>query len=132
MPMAAANYHNTPKKSLILRDNEFMGDLAAWERANAGDNDEQLDRLRRNLQKVRELELTEKQAEAVHLYYDLGLSIPQIAQERGVHKSTVSRTLAVPLTIRSRALPSHTSVPWENPESRTRVLKFSGWVSISI
>ena len=72
MPMAAANYHNTPKKSLILRDNEFMGDLAAWERANAGDNDEQLDRLRRNLQKVRELELTEKQAEAVHLYYDLG------------------------------------------------------------
>ena len=30
MPMAAANYHNTPKKSLILRDNEFMGDLAAW------------------------------------------------------------------------------------------------------
>lgn len=94
MPMAAANYHNTPKKSLILRDNEFMGDLAAWERANAGDNDEQLDRLRRNLQKVRELELTEKQAEAVHLYYDLGLSIAQIAQERGVHKSTVSRTLA--------------------------------------
>ena len=94
MPMAAANHHNTPKKSLILRDNEFMGDLAAWERANAGDNDEQLDRLRRNLQKVRELDLTEKQAEAVHLYYDLGLSIPQIAQERGVHKSTVSRTLA--------------------------------------
>lgn len=93
MPMAAANY-NTPQKALNRRDNEFWGDFAAWERAAAGDNDEQLDRLRRNLRKVRELELTEKQAEAVHLYYDLGLSIPQIARERGVHKSSVSRTLA--------------------------------------
>lgn len=93
MPMAAANY-NTPQKPLTRRDNEFLGDFAAWERANAGDNDEQMERLRRNLRKVRELELTEKQAEAVHLYYDLGLSIPQIARERGVHKSSVSRTLA--------------------------------------
>ena len=89
-----AGARNRVQPAIVRRDNEFMGDLAAWERANAGDNDEQLDRLRRNLQKVRELELTEKQAEAVHLYYDLGLSIPQIAQERGVHKSTVSRTLA--------------------------------------
>ena len=45
---------------------------------------------------------------------------------------TVSKTLAVPLTISSRALPSHTSVPWEKPESRTKVLKSLGWVSISI
>ena len=94
MPMAAANYNGTPKKALTRRDNEFLGDLAAWERENAEDNGEQLERLRRNLRKVRELELTEKQAEAVHLSYDLGLSIPQIARERGVHKSSVSRTLA--------------------------------------
>lgn len=93
MPMAAANY-NAPQKALNRRDNEFWGDFAAWEQATAGDNDEQLNRLRRNLRKVRELELTEKQAEAVHLYYDLGLSIPQIAREKGVHKSSVSRTLA--------------------------------------
>lgn len=91
--MAAAKY-NTPKKALVRRDNEFMGDFAAWERANAGDNDEQLERLRRNLRKVREAELTDKQAQALHLYYDLGMSIPQIARERGVHKSSVSRTLA--------------------------------------
>ena len=45
---------------------------------------------------------------------------------------TVSRTVAVLLTISSRALPSHTSVPWEKPERRTRVLKSLGWVSISI
>ena len=45
---------------------------------------------------------------------------------------TVSRTEAVPLTIRSRALPSHTSVPWEKPDRRTRVLKSLGWVSTSM
>ena len=45
---------------------------------------------------------------------------------------TVSKTLAVPPTIKSRALPSHTSVPWEKPDNRTRVLKSWGMVSISI
>ena len=45
---------------------------------------------------------------------------------------TVSVTEAVPLTIRSRALPIHTSVPWEKPDRRTRVLKSLGWVSTSI
>ena len=28
------------------------------------------------------------------MYYDLGMSVPRIAQEKGLHKSTVSRTLA--------------------------------------
>ena len=30
----------------------------------------------------------------LHLYYDLGYSMPRIALELGVNKSTVSRTLA--------------------------------------
>ena len=30
----------------------------------------------------------------IHLYYDLGLSMPQIAARLGITKSTVSRTLA--------------------------------------
>ena len=46
------------------------------------------------MRKVREMELTDKQAEMIHLYYDLGMSIPQIAREKGLHKSSVSRTLA--------------------------------------
>ncbi len=76
------------------RDNEFLGDLAAWERENSEDNSDQLARLRRNMRKVRETELTPRQAEMIHLYYDLGLSIPRIAREKGLNKSTVSRTLA--------------------------------------
>ena len=92
MPMAAVRT-NTPKKALTLRDNEIWGDLAAWERDNSEDNEEQLERLRRNLKRVRDVELTDRQAEMIHLYYDLGMSIPQIAREQGLHKSSVSRTL---------------------------------------
>ena len=40
--------------------------------------------------------------------------------------------VAVPLMIRSLALPSHTSVPWESPEMRTRSEKALGWASITI
>ena len=88
--MAVRSY-NAP---LSRRDNEFLGDLAVWERENSEDNSEQLARLRRNMRRVREKELTPRQQEMLHLYYDLGLSIPQIAREKGVHKSSVSRTLA--------------------------------------
>lgn len=73
---------------------EVLGDLAAWQRANGEDNDEQIERLRRNLKKVRRQELTPRQEEMIHLYYDLGLNMPQMARKLGVTKSTVSRTLA--------------------------------------
>lgn len=92
MPMAVGR-SSAPKKALTLRDNEFQGDLAAWERAHCEDNEDQLERLHRNMKLVRTQELTEKQAEMIHLYYDLGMSIPRIAQEKGLHKSSVSRTL---------------------------------------
>lgn len=82
-----------PRKAPAWRDNEFLGDLAAWEQAHGEDNSDQLERLRRNLRKVRELELTARQAELLHLYYDLGLSMPQIAGQLGISKSAVSRTL---------------------------------------
>ena len=91
--MAAARYR-APGKALTRRDNEFAGDLTAWEQANSEDNSEQLERLRRNLRRVRETELTDNQAEMIHLYYDLGMTVSQIAREKGLNKSSVSRTLA--------------------------------------
>ena len=81
------------RRSGKRRGREVLGDLAAWERANGEDNSEAIARLRRNLRRVRREELTSRQAEMLHLYYDLGMSIPQIAREQGVHKSSVSRTL---------------------------------------
>ena len=82
------------KRSGKRRGKEMLGDLAAWERENGEDNSEMLARLRRNLKRVRREELTKRQSEMLHLYYDLGRSMPRIAQELGVNKSTVSRTLA--------------------------------------
>ena len=50
-------------------------------------------RLRRNLRKARQQELTPRQREMVRLYYDEGMTMPQIGELLGVNRSTVSRTL---------------------------------------
>ena len=75
------------------RSSEWIGDMTVWLRANAGDNSEQMTRLRRNLRRAREQELTQRQREMVALYYDRGRTMPQIAERLGVSRSTVSRTL---------------------------------------
>lgn len=75
------------------RSSEWVGDMTVWLRANAGDNGEQVARLRRNLRLARERELTRRQREMVALYYDQGMTMPQIAERLGVNRSTVSRTL---------------------------------------
>ena len=75
------------------RSSEWIGDMTVWLRANAGDNSEQMTRLRRNLRRAREQELTQRQREMVALYYDRGMTMPQIAERLGVSRSTVSRTL---------------------------------------
>ena len=47
----------------------------------------------KRVQRVIEEELTPLQREALIAYYIQGQTIPEIARDRGVHKSTVSRTL---------------------------------------
>ena len=75
------------------RASEWIGDLTVWTRQNAGDNSERLERLRRNLRQARERELTPRQRQMLELYYDQGMTMPQIAEQLGVSRSTVSRTL---------------------------------------
>ena len=75
------------------RSSEWIGDLTVWARQNAGDNSERLNRLRRSLRQAREQELTPRQRQMLTLYYDQGMNIPQIAEELGPNRSTVSRTL---------------------------------------
>lgn len=67
--------------------------LAAWISANAGTNDEQMDRLRRNLSQVIQTELTERQRTMLLMRYSQNYSQAEIAAELGVDPSTVSRTL---------------------------------------
>lgn len=70
-----------------------LAGMTAWIRENQGDNAEQMARLRRNLRKARQQELTPRQREMVRLYYDEGMTMLQIGELLGVNRSTVSRTL---------------------------------------
>ena len=83
-----------PRPALTLRDNEIPGDWNRWLQEQSGDNADRLERLRRNLRRAREAELTDRQREVLDLYYGQGLSMPQIAQALSLNKSTVSRTIA--------------------------------------
>ena len=47
----------------------------------------------RRIRRVIEAELTQRQRETLIAYYFRQLTIPQIAEEQGINKSTVSRTL---------------------------------------
>lgn len=82
------------RKALPAQGGGYYGDLDVWTRNNSEDNEVQMDRLRRNVRRVCTLELTEKQAEMIHLYYEQGMSIPEIAREKGMYKSSVSRLLS--------------------------------------
>ena len=76
-----------------IRNNEFYGDMAAWLRANAQDNDGALLRLKRNLRLARQEALTARQRQLLRMNFEQNKTVTEIAQELGVNKSTVSRTL---------------------------------------
>ena len=67
--------------------------MTVWLRQNAPDNSEQLERLKRNLRKAISDELTPRQRQMMEMYYFQKLNIPTIANELGLNRSTVSRTL---------------------------------------
>lgn len=75
------------------RASEWIGDMSAWRQANDPDNSEQRERLFRNLHKVMRDELTPRQRQMVEMYYFQKKNIPKIAEELGLNRSTVSRTL---------------------------------------
>ena len=85
-PCKASTVHGHRNQALLL-------DLMAWNRENGEDNSEQIERLRRNLKVARQTELTARQEEFVHMYFDLKMSVTAIAEKEGIHKSSVSRTL---------------------------------------
>ena len=67
--------------------------MRGWLRVNANTNSELLTRLRQNLRRARQQELTPRQQQVLTLYYDQGMIMTQIAQTLGVNCSTVSRTI---------------------------------------
>lgn len=81
---------NTPYS---IRNNEVYGDMAAWLRANAEDNESDVRRLKRNLRLAREEELTPRQRQLMQMRFEQNMSVSEIAQALGRDKSTVSRTI---------------------------------------
>ena len=75
------------------RSSEWMGDLTVWMRDHAGDNQDQLRRLRRKLRQAREKELTPRQKRVLELCYEQGMTVTAAAELLQVSPSTVSRTL---------------------------------------
>ncbi len=53
-----------------IRNNEFYGDMAAWLRANAQDNDGELLRLKRNLRLARQEALTARQRQLLRMNFE--------------------------------------------------------------
>ena len=75
------------------RSSEWAGDMTVWLRENADDNQEQMERLLRNLRKARVQELTPRQQQMLSMRFEQNMSVTEIAQELGLNRSTVSRTL---------------------------------------
>ena len=75
------------------RSSEWVGDMTVWLRENADDNQEQLERLLRNLRKARVQELTPRQQQMLSMRFEQNMSGAEIARELGLNRSTVSRTL---------------------------------------
>ena len=80
-------------RTFDTRSSEWLGDMTVWLRDNANTNSELLARLRQNLRRARQQELTPRQQQVLTLYYDQGMNMTQIAQTLGDNCSTVSRTI---------------------------------------
>src|SRR5574344_2395264 len=90
MKGATTAMRNTPYS---IRNNEVYGDMAAWLRANAEDNESDVRRLKRNLRLAREEELTPRQRQLMQMRFEQNMSVSEIAEALGLDKSTVSRTI---------------------------------------
>ena len=75
------------------RSSERAGDMTVWLQENADDNQEQIERLLRNLRKARIQELTPRQQQMLSMRFEQNMSGAEIARELGLHRSTVSRPL---------------------------------------
>ena len=64
-----------------------------FSRQIAADNSREISRLKRNLIRCLREDVTEKQRQALLLYYAEGKNMREIGQSLGVDKSTVSRTI---------------------------------------
>ena len=73
---------------------EIQAAMEIWQGQDSEDNDARMQRLRRNLKKAIDQELTGRQQTMLLMRYSENCSQTDMATRLGVDKSTVSRTLA--------------------------------------
>lgn len=78
----------------IQRPAEIQAAIEKWQNESAGDNEEVRARLRKNLVKAIQEELTPRQRELLLMHYSGNFSQKEIAAKLGLDKTTVSRTLS--------------------------------------
>ncbi len=75
------------------RGTVYASDMAEYARTMSSDNSAQIHRMKANLTRALKQDVTELQQLYLYLYYDQGLTMQEIGNRMGVHKSTVSRTI---------------------------------------
>lgn len=68
--------------------------LQLWQQGNREDNRQQVQRLLTNLPLAVERELTPRQRQIVDMRFSRGMRVSEIADELGVSRSVVSRTVS--------------------------------------
>lgn len=76
------------------RGNEFEGDFEIYRSAVSGDNSGRREKMKEAVLKAMENELSDKQRQTLELYYFKEMTMQEIADELGVCRSTVSRSLS--------------------------------------
>ena len=71
----------------------YAADMAVYSRQMSADNSREISRLKRNLIRALQEDVTEKQRQVLLLYYAEQLNTRQIGEKLGVDKSTVARTI---------------------------------------
>ena len=71
-----------------------IASLQLWQQGQQEDNRQQIRRLLVNLPLAVEEELTPRQRQIMRMRYSRNMSVTCIAQELGINKATVSRTLS--------------------------------------
>lgn len=71
----------------------YAADMAVYARQMSSDNSKEISRLKRNLIRALQEDVTPRQRQTLLLYYSDGLNMREIGERLGVEKSTVSRTI---------------------------------------
>lgn len=75
------------------RGGTYAADMAVYARQMSSDNSKEISRLKRNLIRALQEDVTPRQRQTLLLYYSDGLNMREIGERLGVDKSTVSRTI---------------------------------------